>query len=79
MFLLYRFLLVEKNKEEKAREVLMKLRGPEYDPTEELDAMSKEYEEEQKLEKTSSLFTLYFTYLFIIVFVPKLNFILYLL
>jgi len=48
-----RYLLVEKNKEEKAKEVLMSLRGPEYDPTEELNAMSKEYEEEQKLEKTT--------------------------
>ena len=39
----------------------MSLRGPEYDPTEELNAMSKEYEEEQKLEKTS-LFLLIYIY-----------------
>ena len=61
--LLYRYLLVEKNKEEKAKEVLMSLRGPEYDPTEELNAMSKEYEEEQKLEKTS-LFLFVVSYIY---------------
>ena len=60
---LYRYLLVERNKEEKAKEVLMSLRGPEYDPTEELNAMSKEYEEEQKLEKTS-LFLFLFSYIY---------------
>ena len=41
----------------------MSLRGPEYDPTEELNAMSKEYEEEQKLEKTS-LFLFVVSYIY---------------
>lgn len=48
-----RYLLVEKNDPEKAKTVLMKLRGKDYDPTVELEGMKKEYEDEKNLKKTN--------------------------
>ncbi|XP_039267945.1 solute carrier family 2, facilitated glucose transporter member 1-like [Styela clava] len=43
-----RYLLVYKDDEEESRKALVKLRGKDYDITEEIDSMKEEYEEEQK-------------------------------